>query len=102
MHYLRFHVVSKVTTVCVWICPCSHLTSILLSESTTRRARARVCVSASRYWRAWWNEENQTNVTALLSGSMYGSVWSFLLGEGGESTLCRRLSSDDRFGFHLR
>ena len=41
----------------------------------------RSTAAESGYYRAWWNS-NETDITALLSGSLYGAVWSFLLGEG--------------------
>ena len=38
--------------------------------------------SKGGFYRAFWNAENETNVGALMSDSLYGSVWSFMLGEG--------------------
>ena len=51
------------------------------ATATMRQRLWRSTAAGSGYYRAWWNS-NETEITALLSGSLYGAVWSFLLGEG--------------------
>ena len=52
------------------------------------------------YYRAFWNHGNETNVTAMMSDSLYGGVWSFLLGEGNTTDAARmrqHMEAEQRF-----
>lgn len=54
--------------------------------------------SGGGYYRAFWNEKNETQSSALMSDSMYGAVWSFLLGEGNttDASLMRQHMVSER------
>ena len=67
-------------------------------EATLWKAADADDPSGGGFYRAFWNHDNETDVSALMSDSLYGAVWSFLLGEGNttDASLMRHHMASER------